>query len=382
MLAAVGLVAGVLAVGVVAVRSGPDPRPSTTAAPPEPGPASADALRGVVADLSAFVEGVRGLRFLRPVEVELLDGSAFEERLLAEQGEVRREVEATGRVLQALELMADDVDLAAAVESYLGDAVLGFYDAPTGALVVRGAQTTAYVKTVLVHELTHALDDQHFDLDRPELDDAEDESAAAFSALAEGDAVRVEQLYLRSLDEDERGRAVAEQRAFGRSIEVPDLPPFVVQLIGFPYIAGPPFVDALVERGGERLVDTTFGAPPTTTESILRPDRFLAREAQVDVTPPAAEGQVFDHGVMGAWAITTILGDAVGSEQARQAVEGWAGDAYVAWSSGGRTCVRASFVMDSGEAGVLADAWTTWGEGHPDARVGTAGNQVHLTACR
>ena len=49
---------------------------------------------------------------------------------------------------------------------------------------------TAAVRAVLVHELLHALEDQHFGLDRPDLGD---EAFLGFQALAEGSAVRVEE---------------------------------------------------------------------------------------------------------------------------------------------------------------------------------------------
>jgi len=69
--------------------------------------------------------------------------------------------------------------------------VVGFYDPETKQLVVRGTDTTPFTRRVLAHELTHALDDQHFDLNRQQLDKADDETGFGFSALVEGNARRV-----------------------------------------------------------------------------------------------------------------------------------------------------------------------------------------------
>ena len=149
--------------------------------------------------------------------------------------------------------------------------MLGFYDARTDALVVRGSETTPYVRTVLVHELTHALDDQHFELDRPALDTADDESGLAFSGLVEGNAVRVENLYRRSLDEAEQDRAAEEEQDFAERIDGSGVPAFVADLIAFPYLAGPRFVDALVDNGGEQRVDAAFQSPPDDQRERPRP---------------------------------------------------------------------------------------------------------------
>ena len=73
--------------------------------------------------------------------------------------------------------------------------VVGFYDPETDELVVRGAALTPYVRTTIAHELVHALDDQHLDLDRPEYDEADDEIGFGFSSVVEGNARRVENAY-------------------------------------------------------------------------------------------------------------------------------------------------------------------------------------------
>ena len=357
------------------------PAPEATAGPGPPTVPPADPLRAVVDDLSTFVEGVRELEFLHPVEVELIEGDAFVARLLEQASQERDEAKTTERVLRAFGLIEGDVDIAAVVESYLSDAVLGFYDAETDALVVRGTEVTPYVRTVLVHELTHALDDQHFELDRPELDEVDDESGLAFSGLVEGNAVRVETLYRRSLDEAEQEQAAEEERDFAQGIDVSGVPPFVADLISFPYLAGPAFVDALVDSGGERRVDAAFSSPPTTSESVLDPEAFLAGEVVVHVATPPADGPVIDQGVLGAWPIVMILSAELDPGEAQDAAVGWAGDAYVAWSEDDRACVRATFVMDDGEVDALAAAWTGWADAHRDARVDRSGGDVTLTVC-
>ena len=79
-------------------------------------------------------------------------------------------------------------------------------------MVVRGSADTPNLRITLVHELTHALDDQHFELDRPELDDASDESGFGVPAAGRGQRLPggATPTRRRSTD-DERAQADAEQ---------------------------------------------------------------------------------------------------------------------------------------------------------------------------
>ena len=60
--------------------------------------------------------------------------------------------------------------------------VYAFYNPEDEELVVRGSHIGPYERSVIAHELVHALDDQHFDLDR-KFEDSKDESSLGFSEL-------------------------------------------------------------------------------------------------------------------------------------------------------------------------------------------------------
>jgi hypothetical protein len=314
-----------------------------------PGPAASD-LERAVPDLMRFVQEARGLPFKAPVEVTLLPDKAFRERLTEEddgdKAEAEEELETTQRVLEALGLLERGIDLEAAVESLYGDAVAGFYDPEEDDLVVRGEELTVGVRTTLVHELVHALQDQHFDIDRPELDDRDDEASTGFTGLVEGDAVRVERLYLDSLSAAERKRAEQEELAAGAGIDA-DLPRILLQLVAFPYLYGPVFTTAVFDAEGQVRLDAAYAAPPTTSEQLLHPEAFLAGEGGDEVEPPTTDGgaEVIDEGVIGELVLLLILNESGVSGQ--QAAEGWGGDRYVAWRDGDETCVRFRVAMDS-----------------------------------
>jgi hypothetical protein len=336
-------------------------------------------LAPVIAELEGFVESARGLRFLRPVDVAVLSDFAFR-RKLSDGGAVDEpEADAEEGVLRALGLLDPGDDLGG-VADLDPDAVAGFYDTDTKELVVRGVRLTPFVRQVLVHELTHALDDQHFGLNRDLVDD---EAALAFEALAEGDATSVERRYVASLPPAERKAADHEEDAtFGGGDPV-NLPEVVVALADFPYDDGAELVEALRRAGGTGRVDAAFGAPPTTSAEVLHPDRFLAGRSRVPAPPVVAAGRVVEEGVLGELVLRLVVSGSVPEAEAGRAAAGWAGDRYVAWRAGRRTCVRAAVVLDSpADAGELTAALRRWATDHPGGQVEPIGAAaVSLSRC-
>ena len=325
----------------------PEGRTAELSPDSQPGPASSD-LERAVPGLMRFTSEARGLPFLRPVRVTLLPDEAFRARLREDADEDAEEdaeeLRTTQRVLVGLGLLDDDVDLEKALESLFGDAFAGFYDTEKDDLVVRGDRLTVSVRVTLVHELTHALQDQHFDIDRDDLDDRDDEASSGLQGLVEGDAVRIERRYLESLSARERKQAELEEMQAGAGID-PDVPPVVLQLVAFPYIFGPEFATAVFDEAGQARLDAAYAEPPTTSEQLLHPEAFLAAEPIVPVETPKAEGKEIDQGVLGELGLLLVL-NASGTSGAR-AAEGWGGDRYIAWEGDDETCVRVTIATDS-----------------------------------
>lgn len=329
------------------------------AAPPGPGrtllvspddrPApGASALERALPELLRFVQSARGLAYTQPVKVTLLGDRDFRKRLrdqgAATAADDAKQLRTTQRVLQAYGLLGRDVDLVKAAASLFGDAVAGFYDPKTDELVVRGEKLTPGVRVTLVHELTHALQDQHFQLDRPALEKSDDESSTGFTGLVEGDAVRIEDLYRDSLPEADQKKAEAEDAAAAGGLS-PDVPHVLIQLVAFPYVYGPRFATAVVAAGGQARLDDAFVHPPTTSEQLLHPDLFLAGQGPAQVATPPADGEKVDEGVLGELGLILVLNEAGSSGV--EAAAGWGVDRYIAWKDGDKTCVRTAVAMDT-----------------------------------
>jgi hypothetical protein len=380
VLAVVGLVGAL--VMVRSTGSGTDePAPADEAAPTTTGPpASEDEMRAAVDEVSAFVEDERGLAFESPVDVELVGDDEFERRVLEDFDEDADELEATGVVLAALGLVDPGVDVVAAMRALTGGGVVGFYDPETAELVVRGTAITPYVRAVMAHELTHALDDQHFGLDRPDLEDAEDESYFGFAALVEGNARRVENAYMDSLSEADQRAALAEQFELVGNVDLSSIPFVLVEQISAPYELGEGFVEAVLADGGQERLDDAFAAPPTTSEQVVEPGTFLAGEGAVPVAAPAVTGEVIEEGALGQVLITQVLEGELGQDEVAEAAAGWGGDWGVAWRDGDRRCLTASIVGDTPpDTAALASAFTDWAAAHGDATVTPAAGDAPFT---
>ena len=358
-----------LAAGAILFFNQEDPVPSE----PQPSIAPSPSIASVLPELAAFVERARGLQFKDDVKITVLSPPLFEEELkqLAADPEGVARAEA---VLTVLGLLPPDADLAALLAAS-DQRTVGFYD-PAGKELVTGNEITPFVRRVLVHELTHALDDQHFGIDR---EIAGDEAGAAFEALVEGSAIRVEQLYVDSLPAAEQEEIAAREQQINAEAGA-ELPPAVEQLLGFPYVFGPAFVDALLKEGPERL-DQAFASPPTSTEQVLDPARYLSGDAPQVVQRPHTEGAAIDEGDFGPVLLRLLLESRLDPAVAEEAAAGWDGDRYVTWRSpDGRTCVRVQFAVDTPEdSRQLQAALAQWVDRTTDREVDSAGRL--LKAC-
>ncbi|HYF47625.1 MAG TPA: hypothetical protein VD926_15525 [Acidimicrobiales bacterium] len=370
---------------VIPQPSTTDPTGSATTTPEEATAATAE-VDELVADLQAFVEEQRGLEFTEDVEVEVLDDAAYEDRVRRQTEEDLAEepdsIEEDLGVLFALGLWDPANDPAEVLPEIVATASLGVYDPETGLLLVRGGEITPLVRTTIVHELTHALEDQAFDLDRPELDDVVDESSLAFDAVVEGSASRVEEAYRQTLTDEERDEEEAEESELASGIDATRIPPIIGALQELSYGLSTTFLDAVLAEQGDRALDRLLRRPPTTSEAILEPESFLAGEEPEEVDAPEAGGEVVDEGVAGQFLLHLIIDPPEVLEQQDgdgEPLPEWDGDRYVLWQDGEDWCVRIAVVgdLDGFEAGL--QRWVD--EVAMTGEVSNDGDVVDFTMC-
>ena len=342
--------------------------------------------------LTTFIEDARGLDFKHPVHVDFLSPAAYtkeateDERSLGEDD--RAELDRYAGVLRALGVASGDLDLFAVYNQVSDGGTLAFYDPVEQRVRVRGTVMTLGLQVTLVHELTHALQDQHFDLERLYADELDSSAAAAFRGLIEGDAVRIEDDYVReALSASEQAAYDEEYAAELEQSEAStgDVPDFVSASFGVPYLLGQPLAVMLANRGGNEAVNDAFRSPPHTEEHLFDPASFLADEGADEVDLDLDDDvEVFDEGPFGSPSWYLLLAERIDPKVAFEATLGWGGDAYVSFERDGRVCVQAVFVGDTQEdQKEMREALAQWARAMPGGRATVIEVDEHpgLEAC-
>ncbi|HEY5155183.1 MAG TPA: hypothetical protein VIJ47_10650, partial [Acidimicrobiales bacterium] len=264
---------------------------------------------------------------------------------------------------------------------------LAYYSSDTKKVRVRGTELTPALRVTLAHELTHALQDQHFDLNASEKKLKTDGEKTAFRALVEGDASGVEDAYVKAMSDADKKAYDNEDKAQGAASGYDKAPPILVANFTAPYTVGPPFVAALKAKGDNHGIDAALRDPPASEAAVLDLFTYLDGNTVIPVDTPAldpSETRV-DDGDFGATTWYLMLARRLDVHEALKAVDGWGGDSYVTYSQANdEVCVRAAYrgktTADTDEMERLLQAWADKGSGRP-ARVARDGDAVQLTAC-
>lgn len=369
--------------------SSPDPlcrHPGT--ATPDPRPASP--ATGDIAAIAQQVEQVRGLRFREPVspepmsrtEIGLLVRGSVDSQFPAEMMERR------GRAWATMGVIPAGTDLYRSIADFGTSQTIGFYDTSTRRLVYVSADPPSPLhRLTLAHELTHALDDQHFGLGLVDelTRTCQDERMEALVGLAEGNAVEM------SLRWAQANLSAGELVELGLEVGADPGPPatvplFVREMFLSPYLNGQAFVRSLLLRGGQPALDDAFRDPPRSTEQILHPEKFGVDEPQLVEAPDLEEalgtGWVdLDVQDVGEGWLLRLLGLDLPASDARDAAAGWDGGQYRAWAGGSGTAVLLDTVWDSAEdATEFADAAEVWAQDRAVSVIprGTTGTTVRV----
>ncbi len=221
-----------------------------------------------VAPYVTIVEKERGYRFQHPVDVRFLSAKEFKKSVRTDaaefSGEDREEIEQSTGFLRALGLISGDVDLVGAANDANSGLTLAYYSFEDRRITVRGTDITPATRSTLVHELTHALQDQHFGIAAryEELQTARDEDSDSDStytmlqAIVEGDAKRIEARYRQSLGAKaqaalDRSNRRLSDRAVDQTASQ-EVPEALLTILQAPYVLGEGLVETVAADGGNR----------------------------------------------------------------------------------------------------------------------------------
>lgn len=318
------------------------------------GSASSDKVAKVIeatAQLLDEVSKLRGLKILSPVKSGAKSRAEIEQEIIRafEEETTHEEIAATNKTLIAYGLVPKDFNYREFMIRLMTEQVAGFYRPKTKELFIADWNDLEQQKPVMVHELQHALQDQHFNLRRFEKwPNGDGDRETAIHALIEGDATALMYSYqLKPMGGDLTKlpslATFAEQTLEQAKREKQDVfvsaPMAIRESLIFSYVYGAAFVQEMLKARGWAGVTQAFTDLPQSTEQILHFEKYVAKEMPIKVELPdiskllGADWKRIDSDVNGEFGYTLILAEFIGKKEARQAAAGWGGDQSVLYEN-------------------------------------------------
>jgi hypothetical protein len=298
--------------------------------------AAADEVLGQMSKLT-------GLKLIKPLKKSLRSREEIRAYVIKEMNEEKNASEryADEKTGEAFGLLPKGFNFDTFMINVLTEQVEGLYDPKTQEFYIADWSPLEDQRMVMAHELTHALEDQHFQIEtweraaRPN-DDAE----LARDAVLEGSAMAamVDYLMLGT------SRSLKDLPDFDPSMLIGDLgstptlktaPPFLKDLLVFPYIAGLNFSAAVMRNTGWDALPGLFERPPASTQQILHPALYKSGKTSAKVSLPNLEKLLganwtkLDENIMGEFGWREVLKQFLDDGKAKALAAGWDGDLYV-----------------------------------------------------
>lgn len=381
------LVAAVAAIGSAAWLHGAargEAEATGTAAP------RADEASALIAAVAPEVEAIRGLHFRKPVAAKVVGIPEAREhaRRRLRMFESEDDLAAQQRAYELLGLIPGGTDVLAEYLDVLDEQAGGYYDPRSRSFLLVSAMPKGLLSLLASHELTHALEDQQYDLDR-RLKDAsgDDDLLFARSAVHEGSATIVMSIYAARAAREGKLRAedleALAQSEAGKGAKLSAMPAVMRRELLGAYFLGASFL-----LRGQPLpvatnvfpsvdVERCYRDGPTSSEQILHPEKYWdpAKKDEPRQVVVRGAGKVLGptwkrsgSGVLGELTLGVLVGaptpetafgevPPAADKWTDAAAAGWGGDRWELWSSGTRFVALLSTVWDSvGDAEEFAAA--------------------------
>ncbi len=255
-------------------------------------------------------------------------------------------------------LLPRDFDLHTFLVKLLTEQVAGYYDEKTRTMNLLDWNAPDMQRPVMAHELTHALQDQSFnlqkmskhdeDIEKHGLDDLDalvrnDEESTCRSSVLEGQAMIVLLDYVLAPSGQSVEKMPQVVDLMGDSMDkghdspVFDSAPLLLQEeLAFPYRQGMKFVKDLLVAGGKQLAFTgVFARMPETTREVMEPKEYLAGHRVPPLLLPdfgflKKDYEPFDAGAVGELDVNILLRVLANDDIAKSLTPEWRGGAYYA----------------------------------------------------
>ncbi|MDF1800743.1 MAG: hypothetical protein P1V81_16330 [Planctomycetota bacterium] len=368
----------VLALVAPVLSPGLAPQDSRPAQPDDEGLTQAE-LEAMTKDILADIEELRGVKYTREVKVSIADAEGFLEYATdrVDRMTTADKVRAESLVLKLYGLIDPDLDYMAAQLEMLEGQVGGFYDPATESFCLMSSFQGGLAKIILAHELTHALDDQLYDIDGTlEGMDGNADAQLAYHAVVEGSGTGLMNRWMIS----NIGKQVSMKDLAGASemdtSGLEDAPECMWKPMMMVYLRGASFLvrsdNVMVGQMGNiknEDLDRAFTDPPRSTEQVLHPEKYWdpkqldePRVLTIDSSALVADGwKLLHEDTLGESSIALATSprsergglDAtnpmalMGMRYTNRAATGWGGDRYVLLERGGSLLYLMASVWDS-----------------------------------
>src|SRR6266852_7451256 len=281
---------------------------------------------------------------------------SYLQKNMAEDKDVQR-LKRTELVLKKFGLLPKDFNLQTFLVGLLEEQVAGYYDSKTKTVNLLDWVAPDLQRPVLAHELTHALQDQSFGLDKwlkrgaedldvkknlTAADITKDENSEARQAVVEGQAMvtlldyMLAPMHRTVADSPEMVDMLNEEMRSGTpdSVQYKNAPIFLKESLTFPYRYGVEFeAELLRAQGKEKAFAATFQNPPRTSREIMEPRTYISGEHVLPLELPDfkqifKDYDRFDVGAIGEFDVAVLVEQYAGEDVSRKIYPNWRGGYY------------------------------------------------------
>jgi len=313
-------------------------------------PPSADSKPATDAEFIAAADEVlgqmsqiTGLKLLTPLKKSLRSREEIRAYVIKQMNEEKNPAEryADQRSAEAFGLLPKGFDLDSFMVNVLTEQIEGLYDPKTREFYIADWSPLADQRMVMAHELTHALEDQHFQIEAwVKAAKPNEDAELARDAVLEGSAMAamVDYLMLGT------GRSLKDVPDFDPGMLIGDLgstptlqkaPPFLKDALIFPYLGGLTFSAAVMKNTGWAAIPGLFEKPPVSTQQILHPALYRSGKTPANVALPRLEKLLgdnwskLDENIMGEFGWKEVLKQFLDNDRAKTLAAAWDGDRYL-----------------------------------------------------
>jgi hypothetical protein len=339
------LVVFLLGLGTLASFSAAQQSTAPATLPSPTGKSSAADFSAAADEVLAQMSQITGLSLRSPLKKSLRSREEIRAHVIKEMNEDKNPAEryAGARSAEAFGLLPKGFDLDSFMIDLLTEQIAGLYDPKAHEFYVADWIPIDDQRMVMAHELTHALEDQHFQIEawvkaaRPN-----DDSELARESVLEGSAMAAMVEYLlagsgRSLEDLPD---IDPAMLIGDMAETPLLkkaPPFLKDALVFPYLDGLTFSAAVLKPNGWGGLPGIFTKPPVSTQQILHPALYTSGKTPAPVALPSMEKSLgpdwtkLEDNVMGEFGWKEVLKQFLDEPRAKTLSAAWEGDRYTVY---------------------------------------------------